>query len=183
MQQLTCILDCFGDTPSILHFFLTWNTSAYFVQLFSTLCSSDQILISASCPIAPVRSIEPAKRWCFCHYSSVQWEELRMFSDFQWNEYCFQVQNASLSAHRIAEVIASGMEAYIPHTFSFPDANKNWFSHACFHVIKYTVCLQVLHEHWNSWKSCPHISLAWIVPYLYFNLPNLLHQQIMYKTL
>ena len=58
------------------------------------------------------------------------------FSDFPWNDYCFQVRDPSMCAQRITEVIVSGMEAYIPHTFSTPHAKKPWFNHACSRAIK-----------------------------------------------
>ncbi len=59
-----------------------------------------------------------------------------MFSDFPWNEYCFQVRDPSVCAQCITEVIVSGMEVYIPHTFSLPHVKKPWFNHACSHAIK-----------------------------------------------
>ncbi len=47
------------------------------------------------------------------------------FSDFPWNDYCFQDRVPSVSAQRITVVIVSGMEAYIPRTFSTPHAKKS----------------------------------------------------------
>ncbi len=58
------------------------------------------------------------------------------FSDFTWNDYCFQDRDPSVIAQRITEVIVSGMEAYIPRTFSTPHAKKLWFNHACSRVSK-----------------------------------------------
>ncbi|KAG0729296.1 hypothetical protein GWK47_030649 [Chionoecetes opilio] len=37
---------------------------------------------------------------------------------------------------RITEVIVSGMEAYIPHTFSNPKARQPWFNSACSHAVR-----------------------------------------------
>ena len=53
------------------------------------------------------------------------------FVDFPWNEYCFRNCDASVSAERITEVILSGMEAFIPSSFSQPTTKKTWFTHAC----------------------------------------------------
>ncbi len=80
--------------------------------------------------------MDPPKRRCFWHYASAQLENLRMYiSDFPWNDYCFQVRDPSMCAQRITEVIISGMEAYIPHTFS-THAKKAWFNHTCSRTIK-----------------------------------------------
>ncbi|MPC43802.1 Kelch domain-containing protein 4 [Portunus trituberculatus] len=42
----------------------------------------------------------------------------RYYADFPWNDYCFLVRDPSVCAERIIEVIVSGMEAYIPQSFS-----------------------------------------------------------------
>jgi len=137
VQRPTRIPDRLGDTPNILDLFLTSNPSAYSVKLFSPLGSSDHNLISVFCPITPVRPLDPARRRCFWHFSSARWDDLRSyFSDFPWNDYCFQTGDPSECAQRITEVIVSGMEAYIPHSFSLPHAKKPWFNHACSRAIK-----------------------------------------------
>ncbi len=121
-----------------LELFITLNPSAYSVKLCSSLGSSDHNLISVFCPIAHVQPMDIPKRQCFWHYASARWEDLRMyFSDFPWNDYCFQVRHPSVCSQRITEVIVSGMETYIPHTFSPPHAKKPWFNHACSCDIKY----------------------------------------------
>ncbi len=87
VQHSTRIPDRLGDTPNILDLFLTTNPSAYFVELFSPLGSSDHNLISVSCPIAPVPPQDPPRRRSFWHYASARWDDLRMyFSDFPWND-------------------------------------------------------------------------------------------------
>ncbi len=58
------------------------------------------------------------------------------FSDFLWSDYCFQERHPLVCAQRITEVIVSGMEPYIPHTFSTPHAKKIWFNPACSRTIK-----------------------------------------------
>ena len=137
VQHPTRIPDRLGDTPNILDLFLTTNPSAYSVKLFSPLGSSDHNLISVTCPIAPVPSRDPPKRRCFWHFNSAKWEDLRQYySDFPWNDYCFHVKDPSLCAERITEVIVSGMEAYIPHTFSNPKARQPWFNSACSHAVR-----------------------------------------------
>ncbi len=41
-----------------------------------------------------------------------------------------------MCAQRITEVIVSGMEAYIPRTFSTPHAKKPWFNYACSRAVQ-----------------------------------------------
>ena len=53
------------------------------------------------------------------------------YSDFPWDDYSFHVRDPSLCAEPITEVIVSGMELYIPHTFSNTKAKKPWFNSAC----------------------------------------------------
>ncbi|XP_050715769.1 uncharacterized protein LOC126998326 [Eriocheir sinensis] len=91
VQHHTSIPDRLGDRPNILDLFLTSNPSTYSVKLFSPLGFSDHNLISVSCPIAPVHPLDPPKRRCFWHFASAGRDDLGMyFSDFPWNDYCFQ---------------------------------------------------------------------------------------------
>ena len=39
-------------------------------------------------------------------------------------------------AKRIRELIVSGIESYIPHSFSNPKAKKPWFNFACSRAVK-----------------------------------------------
>ena len=55
----------------------------------------------------------------------------RWKANFPWDDYCFYVRDPSLCAERITEVIVSGIESYIPHTFSNTKAKKPWFNSAC----------------------------------------------------
>ena len=129
MQHPTCIPDRLGDTPNILDLFLTFNPSVYAVTLSSPLGSSDQNLISVSCPISPIPPQDSPKQRYLWHFASASWADLRRYSaDFPWNYYCFRDRDASLCAEHITEVIVSGMEAYIPHSFSRPKPSKPWFN-------------------------------------------------------
>ena len=124
MQFPTRIPDRHGDTANILDFFLTSNPSAYSVKL-SSLLGSDHNHIPITYSITPVQPQDPPKGKCFCQFNSVKWEDLRQYySDFSWDDYCSYIRDPSLSAERITEVIISGMELYIPHTFS-NKAKKN----------------------------------------------------------
>ena len=132
VQHPTRIPDRLGDRPNILDLFLTSNPSAYSVNLFSPLGSSDHNLISVTCPIAPVLPPDPPSPRRLWHFGAADWEALRQyFFDFPWNDFCFRGRDASVSAERITEVIFSGMEAYIPFSFSQSNAKKSWFTHAC----------------------------------------------------
>ncbi|MPC76758.1 hypothetical protein E2C01_071187 [Portunus trituberculatus] len=120
--------DLLGDTPNILDLFLTSNPSAYAVSLSSQLGSSDQNLITVSCPISPIPPEDPPKQRCHWRFASASLGNLRRYyADFPWNDFCFRVRDPSLCAERITEVIVSGMEAYIPHSLSQPKPCKPWF--------------------------------------------------------
>ena len=58
------------------------------------------------------------------------------FSSSPWDDYCFYVRDPSLCTDRITEVIISGMELNIPHTFSNSKAKKPWFKSACSRAVK-----------------------------------------------
>ena len=129
--------DLLGDAPYILDHFLTSNPSASSVKLSSPLGSSDQNLISVICSITPVQSQDPSKQRYFWHFNSAKWEDLRQYySDFPWDDYCFHVKDPLLCAECITEVIISGMELYIPHTFSNTKAKKPWFNSASSRAVK-----------------------------------------------
>ncbi|MPC19979.1 hypothetical protein E2C01_012907 [Portunus trituberculatus] len=68
---------------------------------------------------------DPSKQRCLWHFASTSLGDLRKYyTDFPWNDYCFCVRDPSLCAERITEVIVSGMEVYIPHSFSQPQPSK-----------------------------------------------------------
>ncbi|MPC87602.1 hypothetical protein E2C01_082468 [Portunus trituberculatus] len=68
-----------------------------------------------------LEQLNPPKRRCLWCFGSTSWGDLRRYyADFPWNDYCFRVREPSLCAERITEMIVSGMEAYIPHSFSQP---------------------------------------------------------------
>ena len=119
MQLPIHIHDRLGDTSNILDLFLTSNLSAYSVKLFSPLVIPDHNFISVTYPITALQLQNPPTQRCFWHFNSAKWEDLRQYySDFPWEDYCFHVRDLFLCAERITEVIISGMELYIPHTFS-----------------------------------------------------------------
>ena len=125
------------DESNILDLFLTSHPSIYSVKLFSPLGSSDHKLVSVTCPIAPVRPLDPPKKRRLWHYGAAKWRDLRQFfQDFPWNDYCFRGRNPSESATRLTEVILAGMEAYIPFSFSKSNANNSWFNHNCSTAIR-----------------------------------------------
>ncbi|KAK3884497.1 hypothetical protein Pcinc_011235 [Petrolisthes cinctipes] len=132
IQYPTRIPDRLGDQPNILDLFLTSHPSAYTVELFSPLGSSDHNLISVSCPIAPIKPLDPPRKRRLWHYSAANWDDLRQyFNDFPWNDFCFRGRGPSECAARITEVILSGMEAYIPYSFPLTNSRNSWFNHAC----------------------------------------------------
>ncbi|MPC85884.1 hypothetical protein E2C01_080683 [Portunus trituberculatus] len=77
----------------------------------------------------------PRQRYLW-RFASASWGDLkRYYADFPWNDYCFRVRDSSLCAEPTTEVIVSGMEAYIPHSFSQPKPSKSWFNSAYSRVI------------------------------------------------
>ena len=129
--------DRLGDEPNILDLFLTSNPSAYSIKLFSPLGSSDHNLISAICPVAPILPVDPPGRRRLWHFDSASWEDLEQyFFDFPWKDYCFRDRDPNLCAQRITEVIVSGMEAYIPSSFSNTNAKKPWFNSTCSRAVR-----------------------------------------------
>ena len=136
VQFPTHIPDRLGDMPNIFYLFLISNPSAYSVKHSYPLGSFDHNLISVTCSIAPVRPQNSPKWRCFWHFNSEKKEDLRQhYSDFPWHDYCFHVRYPSLCAERKTELIVSGMELYIPHTFSNTQAKLPWFNFAWSHVV------------------------------------------------
>ena len=151
MQLPNRISDCLGDTPNIIDLFLTSNPSAYSVNLSFPLGSSDHNLISVTCSITPVQPQNPPKRTCFWHFNSAKWEDLKQYySDFSWDDYCFHVKDLSLCAERITEVIISGMELYIPHSFSNTKVKMPWFNSGCSRAVNDR---EVAHKWYRSHSS------------------------------
>src|SRR6201990_1347100 len=136
----TRIPDRLGDEPNILDLFLTSYPSPYTVKLYPPLGSSDHLLISVSCSVSsglPQERPPPSARRRLWHFGATNWSDLRLyFSDFPWNDYCFRGRGPSECAERIAEVILSGMEAYIPYSFPSTKPNKPWFNSACSRAIR-----------------------------------------------
>ncbi|MPC41506.1 hypothetical protein E2C01_035100 [Portunus trituberculatus] len=125
VQHPIRIPDRLEDTTQHSDLFLTSNPSAYAVTLSSPLGSPDHNLISVSCPIFPIPPQDPQKRRCLWRFASASWGDLRRYyADFLWNDYRFRVRDTTLCAELITEVIVSGIEAYIPHSFSQPKPSK-----------------------------------------------------------
>ena len=47
-----------------------------------------------------------------------------------------RVRDHSLCTERLTEVIVSGMEVYIHHSFSRPKSSKPWFNTACSRAVR-----------------------------------------------
>jgi hypothetical protein len=140
VQLPTRIPDRIGDKPNILDLFMTSKPSPYSARLFPPLGSSDYLLISVSSNISsslPQEQPPPSVRKKFWHCNAANWSDLRSYIfDFPWNDYCFRGRGPSDCAERIAEVILSGMKAYIPYSFPSTKLNKPWFNSACSRAIR-----------------------------------------------
>ena len=75
--------------------------------------------------------------------------------------YCFRDRDPSLCAECITEVIVSDMEAYIPHSFSWPKSFKPWFNTACSHAIHDR---EVAHKRYLSLLSPESHALLYFCP-------------------
>ncbi|MPC70253.1 hypothetical protein E2C01_064495 [Portunus trituberculatus] len=70
-----------------------------------------------SYPISPIPPQDLPRRRCIWCFASASCEDLgRYYADFPWNDYGFRA--TLICAEHITEVIVSGTEAYIPHSFS-----------------------------------------------------------------
>lgn len=82
-------------------------------------------------PVAPVQLFYQPRKRCLWHYVSARWKDLRIFSDFSWNDYCSKVRDSSMCTQHITEVIVFEMAAHIPQTLFTLHARMPWFNHAC----------------------------------------------------
>lgn len=116
---------------------LTCKYLANSAKLYSPFGCSGHNLIDVSCSIAPMQSHYPPKKRCVCHYTSFQWDDLRMYySNFLLKDYCFQIRNLSVYTQSITELIFSVREGYILCTLSPPNAPpKLWINHSCSRAI------------------------------------------------
>ena len=113
VQHPTRIPDRFRDTSNILDRFLTYchlfSSVGYFQSQFYIY-----ILSYLSNPSSGSSKAEVP--W---HFAFASWGDLKKYNaDFPWNDNCFRVGDLSLCAESIAEVLVSGIEAYISHSFS-----------------------------------------------------------------
>ncbi|MPC25502.1 hypothetical protein E2C01_018619 [Portunus trituberculatus] len=114
----------------------------------------DHNLIFVSCPISPIPPQDLPKQRYLWYYV-----------DFPRNDYCFSVRNPSFCAERMTEVIVSGMEVYIPHSFLNPNLLNFLFN---------TACSRAIHDREVAHLLNPthFMFLSRIMPCLFLNLPN-----------
>ncbi|MPC41753.1 hypothetical protein E2C01_035357 [Portunus trituberculatus] len=132
VQHTTCISDRLGDTPNILDLFLP--VILLLMLLPYLLYWAPLITISFLYFVLFLQSFLriPQSGAASGVFASASWGDLRRYcADFPWNGYCFHVRDPSLHAKHITDVIVSGMEVYIPHSFSQHKLLKPWFNTAC----------------------------------------------------
>ncbi len=172
LQVCPRISDRLGDRPNTLDHIFSSDPSAYSVRLYSPLGSSDHNLFSVFCPIAPVQLLDPQKKRCFWHYDSPRCEDKRQYLPISRGMITVSGSGTPLCTQRITDVVVSAMEVFIPHTFSTPNAKKNWFNHACSRAIKERGTrafqrLTIMH----------YVFQHEIVPNLFFDSTNFFHPQ------
>ena len=149
IKQNTRIPDRHDQTPNPLDLFFTANPVFYTRTVSSPLGSSDHCLISVSCSFSPPPPIPPTQRHVW-HFDRIQRTDMRDFlNDFPWEDYCFRNRCPDLAAQKVAEVITSGMEAYIPSTTKTFSPTKPWFDHAC------SLAIQARERAYRSYKDSP----------------------------
>ena len=110
--------------------------------------SSDHNLVNiTSLTTTSSHPTAPTKRQ-YWHFNNADWTGLRnFFSDFPWKDYCLSSGDASISAERIAEVIAAGMEAYIPFSFKSISPTNSWFNNSC------SAAIRARNAAYRTWKN------------------------------
>ena len=149
IQHPTRVPDRHDQTPNPLDLFFTSCPLNYQYSISAPLGSSDHTLISVSSSLAPPPPIPSTKRQLW-HFEDAQWTDMReFFRDFPWDDYCFSSRNPNQITNRIAEVINSGMEAYIPSSIKSFSPTKPWFDRTCSNAT------QARDRAFRTWKNSP----------------------------
>ena len=149
IKEPTRIPDRHDQARNTLDLFLTANPLYYTPTVFSPLGLSDHCLISVSSSFSPPPPIPPTQRRIW-HFNRIQRTDMSDFlNDFPWEDYCFRSRDPDQVAPKVAEVLISGMEAYIPSTTKTFSPTKPWFDHAC------SLAIQAQEREYRSYKDSP----------------------------
>ena len=145
----TRVPDRHDQTANILDLFFTSNPSLYSYSIHSPLGSSDHCLISVKSDFAHPAPLPSTSRLLW-HFEDVQRNNLKSFlADFPWRDYCFRSGSSCDAAVRITEIMAAGMDAYVPSSLKSFSPTNPWFDR---------VCSRSIHEReraYQAWKSSP----------------------------
>ena len=149
IQHPTRIPDHHDHASNPLDLFFTSNPSNYSYERYSPLGSSDHFLISVCTSFSSPPPIPSTQRQLW-HFEAAQRANLRDFIlDFPWGDYCFKTRDPDVAAPRVAEVLVSGIEAYVPSTVkTFSPANP-WYDRSC------TLAIQARDQAHDLYQASP----------------------------
>ncbi|CAG4949277.1 unnamed protein product [Colias eurytheme] len=129
----TRIPDVEDHTPSLLDLFLSSHPDDYQITVAAPLGSSDHCLVQSTVPIIRQTRPRPAGYRRVWHYRSADWDGMRtFFASYPWRQICFTSEDSDACADSVADVVAQGMELYIPYSV-VPIGGKSqpWFGQSC----------------------------------------------------
>ena len=85
----------------------------------------------ATSSFTPPPPIPPTQRHLWHSENARRADMSNFLLDFPWNDYCFRTRDPDLAATEVAEVVDSGMRAYIPYSLITFSPSNPWFDHAC----------------------------------------------------
>lgn len=125
------------------------HSSAYTVELFFPLDSSNYNFISVFCPTVSIRPLDPSKRRLLWHYNSTNW----VIWDNTFRISYGRDANECAECILEVEVIFSDMEAYILVYFSRSNASNSFGLITLFYCFpKQGGSLQTVFALSNYWK-------------------------------
>ena len=149
IKHPTRVPDSHGQAANTLDLFLTANPIYYSYTVSSPLGLSDHCLVSVFSSFSTPPPIPPTqcRIWLF---NRIQRAEMSDFlKDFPWEDYCFRSRDPDQVAPKVAEVLTSGMEAYIPSSTKTFSPSKPWFDHAC------SLAIQARERAYQSYEDSP----------------------------
>ena len=121
------IPDCDSNSPALLDFFLSSDTSIYSTMAFPPLGNSDHVFVSVSMDFTSNSQWDALFHRIDYDYSRADWDSLRdHFRDVPWED-TFKL-GVSAAASDFCEWIQVGIDAYVPHTkYQVKPHSSAWF--------------------------------------------------------
>ena len=126
----TRIPDCHSQSPALLDFFLSSDTSTYSTMAFPPLGNSDHV-VSVSIDFPSYSKWDAPFHHIAYEYSHADWEGLHdHLRNIPWEDI-FKL-SASAAASELCESVQVGIDVYIPHQkYQVKPHSSPWFSAAC----------------------------------------------------